>query len=161
MDRSCNCPQCGSPDVFVVRRPSIVECLVCGCTYQFDELAGRLTEAEAADVAAECIRAIEWQTDNIIANPRSDDIETADMIAAVTPRHPATIRIIDAMKQGSASHRAMKELLPPGTASSFGVVLLSTTCQSIARNLARWGFQHHADQIMAALNRSDLAATGH
>lgn len=42
MDRDyCNCPRCGSADVFFVQRPNIAECLVCGCTYEFDELAGR------------------------------------------------------------------------------------------------------------------------
>ena len=33
MNCSGNCPQCGSPDVFVVRRPNVVECLFCGCRY--------------------------------------------------------------------------------------------------------------------------------
>ena len=34
MDRSGNCPQCLSPDAFVVRQPNIVECLSCGRTYE-------------------------------------------------------------------------------------------------------------------------------
>jgi two-component system cell cycle response regulator DivK len=34
MDRSSNCPQCLSPDVLVVWRPNVAECLSCGCTYE-------------------------------------------------------------------------------------------------------------------------------
>lgn len=40
IERSCNCPQCGRPDLVVVERPNIVKCLVCGCVYQYDDLAG-------------------------------------------------------------------------------------------------------------------------
>jgi hypothetical protein len=112
-----------------------------------------ITEAVAAAVAAECIAAIEWQA-SFVRNPNSDDIPAGDMIAAVTPKHPATLRIIEAMKRG-ATHRAMKEFLPPG-APKFGIVLLPTTCRSIAGNLAEWGFRHEAEQIMATLDQSDL-----
>lgn len=38
MERSCNCPQCGRPDLVVVERPNIVKCLVCGCAYQYEEV---------------------------------------------------------------------------------------------------------------------------
>ena len=40
IERSCNCPQCAQPDLIVVERPSIVECLMCGRVYRYDELAG-------------------------------------------------------------------------------------------------------------------------
>jgi hypothetical protein len=118
-----------------------------------------LTKTEAAEVAAECIRSIEWQVNNVVANAKSDDIETADMIAAVTPKHPATIRIIEAMKGNGPTHRAMKELLPAETPPR--IVLLPTTCKSIALNLAEWGFRHQAEQIMATLDQGNLAAQGH
>jgi hypothetical protein len=52
------------------------------------------------------------------------------MIAAVTPKRQATIRVIEAMKQASP-YRVMKELKPPG-APSFGGVLLLT------RSWLRW-----------------------
>ena len=34
MKRSYNCHECGSSDLLVVELP-VVECLVCGCLYQF------------------------------------------------------------------------------------------------------------------------------
>lgn len=34
MKHSYNCPECGSPDLLVVEPPD-VECLACGCLYQF------------------------------------------------------------------------------------------------------------------------------
>ncbi len=48
MDRSCNCPQCESPDVLVVRRPNVVECLRCGCKYELDD-GGAAAELAALD----------------------------------------------------------------------------------------------------------------
>jgi uncharacterized Zn finger protein len=37
IERSPDCPQCGSPSLFVVQRPEmLVECLACGRRYQFD-----------------------------------------------------------------------------------------------------------------------------
>jgi len=118
-----------------------------------------LTEEEAADVAAECVAAIEWQVSNIITNPNSDDIGTSDMIAALTPRYAATLRTIEAMKRGDG-YQTMKEVAHPGSAD-FRVVLMAATCRSIAGTLAMWGFGHHADRIAAALDRGDIAATGH
>jgi hypothetical protein len=116
------------------------------------------TETEAAEIATECIAAIEWQTNHVLSI-EGDKVATADMIAAVTPKRPATLRIIEAMKQGQA-HRAMKELRPPG-AADFRIVLFPTTCRSIAGNLADWGFRHEAQQITDALDRGNRALTGH
>ena len=81
------------------------------------------------------------------------------MIAAVTPRRPATLRVIEALKSG-ADPREMKDLMPLAGPVT-GVVLLPSVCGSIARSLAEWGFRHDAEQIMAALDQNDLAATGH
>jgi hypothetical protein len=117
-----------------------------------------LTDTEAAQVAAECVSAIDWQTNNIILNMDSDAIEAADMIAAITPRRPATLRLIEWMKNG-LKYQAMKAVAAPGAA--IGVTLMADTCRAIALNLADWGFHHEAKQILAALNRSDLGATGH
>jgi hypothetical protein len=117
-----------------------------------------LTDTEAAQVAAECVAAIDWQTKNITLNVDSDAIEAADMIAAITPMRPATLRLIEWMKNG-LKYQAMKAVAPPGAA--IGVTLMADTCRAIALNLADWGFHHEAEQILAALNRSDLAATGH
>ena len=44
----------------------------------------------------ECIAAIEWQA-NFARNPNS--IPTGDMIAAVTPRRPATLRTVEALNE--------------------------------------------------------------
>jgi len=63
------------------------------------------------------------------------------------------------MKRGP-NHGAAKELMPLA-GPDIGVVLLPTTSRSIAHNLAEWGFQHEAEQIMATLDQSDLAAMGH
>jgi hypothetical protein len=117
-----------------------------------------LTLAEAAEIAAECIAALEWQA-NFARNPSREGIPAGDMIAAVTPRRPATLRVIEAMKR-SADPRAMKELMPLA-GPDIDVVLLPSVCRSIVRNLAEWGFRHEAQQIMAALDQSDLAAMGH
>ena len=54
----------------------------------------------------------------------------------------------------------MKELKPLA-GPDIGIVLLPTTCRSIACNLAEWGLQHEAEQIMAAADQGDLAAMGH
>ena len=117
-----------------------------------------LAETEATEVAAECIAAIEWQT-NFARNPNSEGIPAGDIIAAVTPRRPATLRVIEAMKRG-VNHGAAKEFMP-SAGPDIGVVLVPTTGRSIAHNLAEWGFQHEAEQIVATVDQSDLAAMGH
>jgi len=45
-----------------------------------------LAETEATEVAAECIAAIEWQT-NFARNPNKDGISAGDIIAAVQHQH--------------------------------------------------------------------------
>ena len=117
-----------------------------------------LAETEATEIAAECIAAIEWQT-NFARNPNKDGIPAGDIIAAVTPRCAATLRVIEAIKRG-ANQEAAKVLMPLA-GPDIGVVLLPTTGRSIAYNLAEWGFQHEAEQIVATLDQSDLAAMGH
>jgi hypothetical protein len=117
-----------------------------------------LTETEAAEIAMECIAAIEWQA-NFARNPNRDGIPAGDMIVAVTPKCPATLRVIETMKHAT-DPRTMKELMPLAGPAT-GVVLLPSVCRSIARNLAEWGFQHEAEQIMATLDQNDLAAMGH
>ena len=117
-----------------------------------------LTDTEAAQVAAECVAAIDWQTKNINLSMDSDAIEAADMIAAILPKRPATLRVIEWMKNG-LKYQAMKAVAPPDAA--IRMTLMPTTCRAIALNLADWGFHHEAKQILAALNRSDLGATGH
>jgi hypothetical protein len=117
----------------------------------------KLTDAEATEVAAECVAALEWQVTEVIANPNSGDIEMADLIAALTPRGAATRRVIEAMKQGDG-YQAMKEAVTPDGAK---IVLTSTTCMSIAGSLAMWGFPRQADEITAAIERADVAASGH
>ena len=47
-----------------------------------------LTDAESAEIAAECINALEWQL-TYTANPNKDDIPTDEMIGAVSPKRPA------------------------------------------------------------------------
>jgi hypothetical protein len=118
-----------------------------------------LTEDEADEIAAECVAALDYQLNQIIANPNSANIEAADMIAAVTPRKPATLRIIEAMKRGEG-HEAMKESRAPG-GERWGTVLMPSTCISIAQTLEDWGFREQAEQIGVAIDRANVAATGH
>ena len=59
-----------------------------------------LAETEATEIAAECIAAIEWQT-NFARNPNKDGIPAGDIFAAVTPKRPATLRVIEALKRGA------------------------------------------------------------
>jgi hypothetical protein len=117
----------------------------------------KLTDAEAAEVAAECVAALEWQVTEVIANPKSEDIEIDDLIAALTPRCAAIRRVIEAMKQGDG-YQAMKEVVTPAGAK---IVLTSTTCMSIAGSLAMWGFPQRSDEITAAIERAEVAASGH
>ena len=117
----------------------------------------KLTDAEAAEVVAECIAALEWQVTEVIANPNSNDIEIADLIAALTPRCAPMQRVIEAMKHGDG-YQAMREIVTPAGAK---IVLTSTTCMSIAGSLAMWGFPQQADEITAAIERAEVAASGH
>jgi hypothetical protein len=61
MHRYCNCPQCRSPDVVVVRRPDVVGCLVCGCPYLFDEFAdGSAPDDQVAGFSlGQCLAALD------------------------------------------------------------------------------------------------------
>jgi hypothetical protein len=63
------------------------------------------------------------------------------------------------MKTG-ASYQLMKGLAPH-VGGEFTIALMPTACRSIAANLKEQGFDHEARQIMAALDRGDLAAIGH
>jgi hypothetical protein len=117
-----------------------------------------LTETEAAEIAAECVAAIDWQTDHFILQMDTETITTADMIEAITPKRPATLRVLGVMCHGAA-YQAMKGIVPAG--ESPRIVLMPTACKSIAANLASWGFQNEADQIISALERSDRAAIKH
>ena len=118
-----------------------------------------LTEDDADEIAAECVAALDYQLKQIIANPNAADIATADMIAAVTPRQPATLRIIEAMKR-EEGRRTMKELLTP-KGERWGIVLMPSTCISIAQNLEECGFREQAEQIGVAIDRANVAAKGH
>jgi hypothetical protein len=122
-----------------------------------------LTEDEADEIAAECVAALDYQLNQIlnqiIGNPNTADMATADMIAAISPRKPATIRIIEAMKL-EGHPREMKELRSPNR-QQWGIVLLPVTCISIAQTLEDWGFREQAEQIGVAIDRANIAATGH
>jgi hypothetical protein len=118
-----------------------------------------MTDEEASEIAAECVAALDYQMNQIIANPNSADIGIADMIAAITPRRPATARMIEAIKREGAP-REMKELRPPNS-SQWRIVLLPATCIVIAQTLEDWGFHEQAEQIGVAIDRSNIAAKGH
>jgi hypothetical protein len=113
-----------------------------------------ISKAEAAEIAAECVASIEYQTNNIALTARSDAMSTADMAAAVTPKKPATLRLIEWMKR-DAPFRSMKEVLPQGMAPR--VALVSTTCRSIAENLSAQGHDAEAQLIWKALDRGNAA----
>jgi len=116
------------------------------------------TEQEAAEIAAECIAAIDWGTEHFIEAMTTDDLGALEIIEAMRPKRPATLQLIEAMKHG-APYCGMKSFVPPGFAPR--IVLMPTTCRSIALNLREWGFASDANSIWEALDRSDRAATAH
>jgi hypothetical protein len=118
------------------------------------------TKSEAAEIAAECVAALDWQTVHLIAAMDTDAVTLDDFMSATTPKHPATVRLIEAMKEQSPVFSAMTAIVSR-PAESIEVRLMATTCNSIAHNLADWGFHREAEMILAALMRHDQAATEH
>jgi hypothetical protein len=81
-----------------------------------------ISKAEAAEIAAECVASIEYQTNNIALTARSDAMSTADMAAAVMPKKPATLRLIEwdeARRAISVDERSIAAR--HGTSGGFGI----------------------------------------
>ncbi len=113
------------------------------------------TEAEAAEIAAECVSIIDWQTEHFIQRKDTDTFDAVELVDAVTPKSPATLRMIEAMKFLRPA-RALRGLAPSGAPQR--IVLMPTTCRSIAQNLSALGFKEAAAAIIDALDRGDSAA---
>ena len=113
-----------------------------------------LTDAESAEIAAECIDALEWQL-TYTANPNKDDIPTDEMIGAVSPKRPATVKLLDNMKTGAGVLKVI------GVPEGARVILMPTTIRSIAEALADRGFWHQRRVIYAALDRANRTVNGH
>ena len=120
MDRSCNCPQCGSPDVFVVRWPDIVECLVCGSTYQFDELAGTPAPDHGDGAASTASRT--RPCDNSPRSPLHCCYEADTLLLRSRRRSCPRISACDPGYPSLVEH-ALPRVLPRGAGLFFGAVL--------------------------------------
>ena len=112
-----------------------------------------LTDAEAADIMTECIGSIDWQSE-FIANPDKDAVDPLAFIDAITPKRPATIRLIEQMIAGQ--HPLI--VLTAATDMTPRVILLATTVRSVIQILADRGFGGEARQIVSALERNDAIA---
>ena len=87
------------------------------------------------------------------ANPDRDAVTGDDLLAAITPHQPATLRVLDWLKS------AGRELMMTENKSGIRrVVLLPTTIHPIADVLRDQGFDDEVRRIMDALERSDAAA---
>ena len=115
-----------------------------------------VSQEEANEIAAEVVAAIDWQTSNIIASMDSENVNSEDAIDAMTPKHPATVRLITAME---SERYKMKGLVPPD--APFRIVLMATTAGSIAKILVKQGHVVEAQSIVAALERHDQTAQPH
>ena len=115
-----------------------------------------LTDAAASEIAAECVASIDAQIEMVIANLDRDDISGSEFMAAITPRQPATLRVLEWL---AAARREMKMVeTKPGEGE---IVLLATTIQAIADVLRDQGYNDEVRQMMDALERSDAAAQSH
>lgn len=110
-----------------------------------------VTQDEAKEIASEVAGSIDWQVDNIIANPNVGSLGILDLLEGTRPKAPATIRLIEWMKK----ERSPMKIITSETGIDLGVVLLTTTAQSIAAILEERGFNAEARLIEDALIRSD------
>lgn len=112
-----------------------------------------IAPGEAIEIAAECARSIDWQTKTLF-DTDADAIDTEDAVAAITPKRPSTLRLIEGMR-AKRERDPLTSIVGPWVA--VRVTLLAPTCESIAAILAEQGYHHEAGRICDALQRHDAA----
>jgi hypothetical protein len=108
---------------------------------------------EAIEIAAECARSIDWQTKTLFERD-GNAVDTENAVAAITPRQPSTLRLIEGMR-ARQEHNPLASMVGPWVA--VRVTLLAPTCKSIAAILAEHGYHREAGRICDALQRHDAA----
>jgi hypothetical protein len=112
-----------------------------------------IAPGEAIEIAAECARSIDWQTKTLF-DSNGHVVDTEDAVAAITPKRPSTLRLIEGMK-GRQEQNPLASMVGPWVA--VRVTLLAPTCKSIAAILAEQGYHREAGRICDALQRHDAA----
>jgi len=115
----------------------------------------QLTDDEAREIADECVASIEVQIDLMIVNPEKGDARWGEVLNALTPKKPATLRIIEHIKSHGGELKTIHSMANPTVQCP---ALLATTCRSIIQALGEQGFDDCWNSIEDALERSDQAA---
>ena len=115
----------------------------------------QLTDDEAREIADECVASIEVQIDMIIVNPEKGDARKGEVLNALIPKKPATLRIIEYIKSRNGEFNAIASMHTP-TVSRISIQ--ATTCRSIMQVLGEQGFHDCIQSIKDVLERSDQAA---
>ena len=115
--------------------------------------APTLTAAEASEIAAECVAAIDAQINTFMTNPNPSDADVTEAFKAIEPRQSATLRVVEWMKTANKEMKGFKK--EDGTPV---VLLMATTIHSVADVLRNQGFKDEVRQMMEALDRSDQMA---
>ena len=111
-----------------------------------------LTDAEASEIAAECVAAVDAQIDLVIANRNRDAVTADSLIDAIAAQRPATLRVLEWLKSDGRELKAVAM-----ESGSSAIVLMATTIQSIADVLRDQGYDDEVRQMMDALGHSDAA----
>jgi hypothetical protein len=112
-----------------------------------------IAPGEAIEIAAECARSIDWQTKTLFER-NGGAVDTENAVAAITPRQPSTLRLIEGMR-ARQEQNPLTSMVGPWVA--VRVTLLAPTCKSIAAILAEQGYHREAGRICDALQRHDAA----
>jgi hypothetical protein len=112
-----------------------------------------IAPGEAIEIAAECARSIDWQTKTLF-DGNGNVVDTEDAVAAITPKRPSTLRLIEGMK-ARQEQNPLASIVGPWVA--VRVTLLAPTCESIAAILAEQGYHREAGRICDALQRHRAA----